>query len=172
MTGRFFWASTFLCVSHNYKYYIASLILVTLLTGCVNSSTNSTSGQSNETQSPTIPAKEAMYNNFNAFVDKFSSDSTFQLSRTKFPLKIKWYDIDNDKDSLIYKERSSFEMMDFRKKKSTGQYDQWEQKIVVDKNNTSATIEIRGIENGIMVDYLFEKINGAWMLIEIDDSST
>ncbi len=153
-------------------YSISSLILVTLLTGCVNSSTNSTGGQSNGTQTSTIPAKEAVDNNFKAFVDNFSSDSTFQLSRTKFPLKIKWYDIDNAKDSLIYMDRSSFEMMDFRKKKSTGQYDQWEQKIVVDKNNTSATIEIRGIENGIVVDYLFEKINGAWMLIEIDDSST
>jgi len=62
--------------------------------------------------------------------------------------------------------------MDFGKKKSKGQYDQWEKKIVVDKNNTSATIEVRGIDNGIMVDYLFEKINGTWMLIEIDDSST
>jgi hypothetical protein len=153
-------------------YYIASLFLVTLITGCVNSSTNSASGQSNETQTPTIPTKEAFDNNFNDFVHKFSSDSTFQLSRTKFPLKIKWYDIENDRDSLIYKDTTGFEMMDFRKKKSTSQYDQWEQKIVVDENNTSATIEIRGIENGIMVDYLFEKIYGAWMLIEIDDSST
>jgi hypothetical protein len=142
------------------------------LTGCGNNSTNSASGQSTETQTPTIPTKETIDSNFNDFVDKFSSDSTFQLSRTKFPLKIKWYDLDNDKDSIIYKDRSDFEMMDFRKKKSRGQYDQWEQKIVVDKNNTSATIEIRGIENGIMVDYLFEKINGAWMLIELDDSST
>lgn len=154
------------------RNYIASFFLVTLITGCVNSSTNSASEQSNETQTPTIQTKEAFDNNFNDFVQKFSSDSTFQLSRTKFPLKIKWYDIENDRDSLIYKDRSGFEMMDFRRKKSTGQYDQWVQKIVVDENNTSATIEIRGIENGIMVDYLFEKINGAWMLIEIDDSST
>lgn len=151
------------------RYYIASFFLVTL-TGCANSSTNSTSGQSNESQIPTIPTKETIDNNFIDFIDKFSSDSAFQLSRTKFPLKIKWYDL--DKDSLMFKDRSSFEMMDFRKKKSTGQNDQWEQKIVVDKNNSSAKIEIRGIENGIMVDYLFKKINGAWMLVEIHDSST
>ena len=154
------------------QHYIISLLFVTLLTSCDNSSTTSTSGQSNDTQTSTIPTKEAIDNNFNDFIDKFSTDSTFQLSRTKFPLKTKWYDLDNDRDSLIYRERSSFEMMDFRKKKSTGQYDQWEQRIVVDKNNTSAIIGFRGIENGIMVDYLFEKINGAWMLIEVDDSST
>lgn len=154
------------------RHHITSLLFAILLTACDNSSTNSTSGQSNEAQAPTLPTKEAVDNNFNDFIDKFSTDSTFQISRTRFPLKTKWYDLDNDRDSLIYKDRSSFEMMDFRKKKSTGQYDQWEQRIVVDKNNTSATIEIRGIENGIMVDYLFEKINGAWILIEIDDSST
>lgn len=153
-------------------YYITSLLLVTLLIACDNSSSNATNGQSNEKQTPTIPTKETIDNNFNNFIDKFSIDSTFQVSRTKFPLKIKWYDIDNDRDSIIYKDSSSFELMDFGKKKSKGQYDQWEQKIVVDKNNTSATIEVRGIDNGIMVDYLFEKINGTWMLIEIDDSST
>jgi len=63
-------------------------------------------------------------------------------------------------------------MLDFRQKKSTGRYDQWEQNIVVDKNNTTARIEIRGIDNGIMVDYLFAKIDDAWMLVEVEDSST
>lgn len=154
------------------RHYVTIILFVFLLTACDSSSTNSPSLQSKETQNQTIPTKEAIDNNFNDFINKFSTDSTFQLSRTKFPLKTKWYDIDNDRDSLIYKDRASFEMMDFRKKKSTGQYDQWEQKIVVAKNNTSATIEIRGIENGIMVDYLFEKVNGKWMLIEIVDGST
>lgn len=154
------------------RQYVKIILFISLLTACDRSSTNSASRQSNETQYRTIPTKEAIDNNFNDFINKFSTDSTFQISRTKFPLKTKWYDIDNDKDSLFYKDRASFEMMDFRKKKSTGQYDQWEQKIVVAKNNTSATIEIRGIDNGIMVEYLFEKINGAWMLIEMDDSST
>lgn len=140
-----------------------------MLTTCNNSLTNSTSGQKNETQSP---SKEDIDGNFNDFINKFSTDSTFQLSRTKFPLKIKSYDLNNDSDSIIYKDRSKFEMVDFRKKKSTGQYDQWEQKIVIGKNKASATIEIRGIDNGIMVGYLFEKINGMWMLIAIDDRST
>lgn len=154
------------------RHYLSIIFLVTMLNACDNSSTNSTSRQSNESQNPTIPTKEAIDNNFNDFINKFSTDSIFQVSRIKFPLKIKWYDIDNNRDSIIYKNIESFELMDFRKKKSTGQYDQWEQNIFVDKNNTSATIEIRGIENGIMVDYLFEKIKGVWMLIEIDDRST
>lgn len=154
------------------RQYVTSILLFTLLTACDSSSTKSSGGASTETQSLTTPTKETIDNDFYDFIEKFSADSTFQLSRTKFPLKTKWYDMDNDSDSIIYKDRSKFELMDFRKKKSTGQYDLWEQKVVIGKDNASVTIEIRGVENGIMVDYLFEKINGAWMLIEIDDSST
>lgn len=153
-------------------YYITSLLLITLLNACDNSSTNSTNGLSNKKHSLTIPAIEAIDSNFNDFIEKFSIDSNFQKSRIKFPLKIKLYDIDNDRDSIFYRDSSSFDMIDFPKNKSTSQYDQWGQKIVIDKNNTFATIEISGIDNGILVDYLFQKINGAWMLIEIDDSST
>lgn len=63
-------------------------------------------------------------------------------------------------------------MIDFRKKKSEGINDQWKQEIVVDENDTKARIEIRGIDNGIMVDYYFEKNDGRWMLVNIDDAST
>ncbi len=154
------------------QYYFTSFLFLTLFSACDSSSVNSSSSKSKETQTPANLIKEDVDINFNDFIYKFSTDSTFQLSRTKFPLKTKWYDSDNGRDTIIYKEKSSFEMMDFRRKKSKGEYDQWEQKIVVDKNNTSAKIEIRGIENGIMVDYLFEKTEGKWMLIAIVDSST
>ena len=63
-------------------------------------------------------------------------------------------------------------MMDFRKKKSDSRYDQWKQDAVLDKGGNKATIEIRGIENGIMVDYYFEKDDGKWMLVAVHDSST
>jgi hypothetical protein len=142
------------------RYFITSFLLSILLTSCNNNTANRLSVD-----------KETVDNNFNNFIEKFSTDTGFQLSRIKFPLKTRWYDLGNDEDSLIYKDKSGFEMIDLSKK-STGQHEQWEQKIVVGKNNTSVKVEIRGIENGITVDYLFKKINGAWMLIEIDDSST
>jgi hypothetical protein len=141
-----------------------------MLTACGNRPTHLADGGINELQGQIIANKEAVDDNFNDFIEKFSVDSTFQLSRIKFPLKTKLYDLSNDKDSIIYQDRAGFEMMDFSKKKPSGQYVQWEQRIVVEREK--ARIEIRGIENGIMVDYLFEKISGAWMLIEIDDSST
>lgn len=154
------------------QYILKGILLSFLWTSCDSNSTKSASRNSNEKQTITIPTKGTVDNNFNDFIEKFSSDAAFQLRRTKFPLKIKWYDLDNDRDSLIYKDSSGFEMIDFRTKKSIGQLDQWEQRIVVDYSSASAIIEIRGIENGIAVDYLFEKINEAWVLVEIHDSST
>ena len=152
--------------------FIISFLFIIILTSCDNSSTKTASRHHNKNLNAVIPTQDAVDNNFNDFIEKFSTDTAFQLSRTKFPLKTKWYDINNERDSLIYKERSEFEMIDFRKRKSIGLYDQWEQTIVVDKNNASATIEIRGIENGITLDFIFDKINEAWMLIEIVDKST
>ncbi|MFL5809267.1 MAG: hypothetical protein ACJ749_07070 [Flavisolibacter sp.] len=78
----------------------------------------------------------------------------------------------NDKDTIFYKQRSAFEMMDFRKKKSDSRYDEWRQEIFLEKSQTRATIEIRGVDNGLVVDYLFEKRNGKWMYVGIDDQST
>lgn len=119
-----------------------------------------------------ILAKESIDSNFTFFIEKFSTDSSFQISRTKFPLKITWYDIDNDNDSIFYMYKSNFELIDFTKKKSTTVNEQWEQKITIDTTNTSAIIEIKGIDNGILVKYFFEKINGAWLLVAIEDIST
>jgi hypothetical protein len=153
------------------QYLIAIFLLAVLLTSCNNCSPDTANGHSNETQTAVVPAKEAVDTNFNDFIEKFSIDSVFQISRTKFPLKVEWHEV-GERDSIFHIDKLEFEIIDFRQKKSTGQYDQSEQYIVVDTSNTSAIIRIRGIDNGIRIDYLFEKINEAWMFVEIDDSST
>jgi hypothetical protein len=109
---------------------------------------------------------------FNSFLIAYSTDSAFQIERTKFPLYIKQYDVINDKDTIFYRQRSEFKMMDFRQKTSQGSYDEWKQQVVLDEVGHKATIEIRGIENGIMVNYEFEKINNKWVLVAVDDAST
>lgn len=150
-------------------YFTTCLLVVILLTSCNESNNYKLTG---ENETAINRENEVIDDNFNDFIKKFSSDSIFQLSRISFPLKTKMYDIDNERDTIIFLEKHGFELMDFRKKKSEGKYDQWEQKIVVDKSNTSAKIEIRGIDNGIMVDYLFEKDKDGWMLVGIEDNST
>lgn len=82
------------------------------------------------------------------------------------------YQLEYDRDTVIYIGRSEFKTVDFRKNRSEGRYDQWTQEIVPDKSGRKATIEIRGIDNGIMVDYRFEKIEGRWLLVGIEDQST
>lgn len=137
-----------------------------------NSDNRKTGVTQSKLLSPIQSGIDPVDRDFNMFIEKFSKDSAFQLNRTKFPLRIKQYDIDNDKDTILYEQRSAFEMKDFRKKRSDGIYDQWKQEIVFDENDTKAKIEIRGTYNGIMVDYYFEKKDGMWILMNIDDAST
>lgn len=153
------------------KYYRISFLLLGLLASCNSNHTNSKTENTSEPQYA-IKDEKDIDSSFNSFINKFISDPIFQLSRIKFPLKIKQYNVANDRDTLIYKYRADVEILDFSMQKLTEQKKKWEQKIVVDKNKTTATIEIRGIENGIITDYRFEKIDGTWMLIEINDSST
>lgn len=149
---------------------LMGIILSTLWGSCNNSSNNETDVAIND--SGIISTGESVDDDFHNFIEEFSSDFLFQLSRIKFPLRVNIYDISNDRDSVIYINKSDFNILDFREKDSSQQSDQWRQEIVFDNNPTSATIEIRGIDNGIMANYLFEKVNGVWMLIEIIDSST
>ena len=109
-------------------------------------------------------------NDFNTFIEYFSKDSLFQISRVKLPLKVKQFDSEKDNYQIKYFGKSNFIKMDFRIKKSKGDFDQWKQDIKIEKNK--ATIEITGIDNGIIVLYYFEKRNGKWTLIEVEDSST
>ena len=75
------------------QLFITSAVLSALLTACNFNSTTSTNAQTDETHTPTIVVGEFAEHNFNDFIVKFSTDTAFQLSRTKFPLKIKWYDL-------------------------------------------------------------------------------
>ena len=109
--------------------------------------------------------------NFNVFIEKFSSDSLFQISRVNFPLKVK--ELDDDYESVEKKiNKNEYRKLDLRYNDSFAKRDlsKYTQNIKLEKNK--AIIEIRGIDNGIMTDIYFEKHNGKWNLISWDDSST
>jgi hypothetical protein len=145
--------------------------MIAAFSSCKSDSRKAEIPQSNQ-QASAGYFNESIDRDFNAFIEQFSIDSAFQLNRIKFPLPIKQYNIENDKDTIVYRQNSTFLKMDFRKKKSGSVHDEWKQEIVLDKSGTNARIEIRGIENGIVVDYFFEKRNGKWMLVRVNDSST
>lgn len=110
---------------------------------------------------------------FNAFLLKFNQDSIFQMSRINFPLKVKEADSDNDYKTIERViNKKDFAKLDFTlpKDAQTREFDKFTQKIKLTKNN--ATIEVRGIDNGIHSDVIFEKVNGKWNLKTWIDEST
>lgn len=137
-----------------------------LLTSCVNNPANKVDRNTNE--NIVSPHSEIADSTFANFIEKFSNDSEFQLNRIKFPLKIKWYDIVNDEDSIFYIEKNSVGFIDLRDKNN----ERFERRIIMDESHASTIVEIRGIENGLVVDYIFVWNGIGWMLVEINDSST
>jgi hypothetical protein len=110
---------------------------------------------------------------FNTFLKKFNQDSIFQISRIKFPLKVNESDPDQDYETI---ERiiqlKDFTKLNFEYPKDAlnKDYDRYTRNIKIEKD--SAVIEIRGIENGIHSDIIFEKKNGKWKLKTWNDQST
>ena len=110
---------------------------------------------------------------FNRFLKKFNQDSIFQISRIKFPLKVTESDPEQDYETIErIIELKNFTKLNFEYPKDalTREFDKYSQKIKIEKD--SAVIEIRGIDNGIFSDIVFEKINGKWKLKTWNDQST
>ena len=108
---------------------------------------------------------------FETFIDYFNKDSVFQVSRIHFPLKVKELD-DNFELTERIIQKAKYRKMDFiyDKSKANKLIDTYKQNIKV--KDDKAIIQIRGIENGIVADYYFEKKNGKWILTTWTDSST
>ena len=109
---------------------------------------------------------------FKTFFKFFNIDSTFQISRIDFPLKIMEMNGEmSDVEPRII-ELKNYEKMDLTYDKSfeTREYDKYTQKVILD--GSKARIELRGIDNGIHTDFEFEKIDGKWKMITWTDSST
>lgn len=107
---------------------------------------------------------------FESFLTKFNNDSIFQKSRVKFPLPIVEMDGDNFNEVHNKIEQKDYSRFDLTNNRVHQKEEGFTQEIKLYKNK--ATIEIRGIENGIMTDYYFEKIDGKWIFVGLKDAST
>jgi len=111
--------------------------------------------------------------NFNDFIHLFNTDSLFQLSRVRFPIPIQYADWKKDyeytKDTI---EKNDYRIMTFEYDESykTRDFDKYEQTVEI--NGNKATIDLKGIDNGINGAYYFEEINNKWILVSWVDSST
>lgn len=111
--------------------------------------------------------------NFNIFLKYFSKDSIFQISRVNFPLKVKELDSDENFETI----EKNIDISEYKKinlnysnENLTKETDKYSQNIKI--GTDKAVIEIRGIDNGIHTDIVFEKKKGKWKLITWIDSST
>ncbi len=103
---------------------------------------------------------------FNLFFDLFSKDSIFQTSRIRFPLKRMTQEIEKDSPSIGWIKKEYWKFLKLENKV----FDNYS--IEIQENIDAAIIEIRGIENGIYVNFNFIKENDKWILILWEDYST
>ncbi|MFD2940393.1 DUF4348 domain-containing protein [Flavobacterium notoginsengisoli] len=103
---------------------------------------------------------------FNDFFKKFNSDSKFQVSRVLFPLK---YQMNNDDfelaDYTISKDK-------YKVLKLNNKADEKYLKRIISINKQKATLQQRGLDNGIYIDYIFELKDNKWFLKTWIDQST
>jgi len=114
--------------------------------------------------------KNVQGENFDDFFNKFRSDSIFQMERVNFPLTLVTWDIDDNlATEEIDRENWRHLKLEYKDEFGTREIDEYTQetKIYAD----SAKIELRGVDNGIHVDYVFNKVDGQWTLTTERDYS-
>lgn len=103
---------------------------------------------------------------FNTFFSKFNTDSKFQISRVIFPLKYKANNEDFElTDYTMTKEK--YKVLNLNRKAD----EKYLKRTILIKKN-KVTLEERGLDNGIYIDYVFELKDGKWFLKTFVDQST
>jgi hypothetical protein len=143
------------------------LIIWTLLLFSCGTKTNDSTADKNTESIKTDLVEE----NFNDFFERFKTDSIFQVERVMFPMTIKSWDTDEDKPTTDKIEISNWRHLEFEyndeyAKREIDAYTQ-ETKMYAD----SAKIQLRGVDNGIHIDYEFTTIGGQWFLVSEKDYS-
>lgn len=138
-----------------------------LLFSCGTKSTDSTSPDKN-TDSLTI-SKTTDEEDFNEFFARFTTDSVFQMERTKFPFRVIWLTEDGETTHETEKENWTHLTFYYEDSYATRQVDAYTQKIR--QYSDSVVLEQRGVDNGIYVDYKFVRDNGKWILFTGKDYS-
>ena len=105
------------------------------------------------------------------FIKKFQQDSLFQFQRIKFPLTLKTIDFDDGAtiNESIEKEKWKYINFNYDQNFNSNQIDLYTQEIK--KYGDTMRLELRGIDNGIYIDYEFLKDGARWYLISEKDYS-
>ena len=138
-----------------------------LLFSCGTKSTETTSS-GKKTDSLTI-SRTMEGEDFNEFFQRFTTDSVFQMERTKFPFRVIWTTEDGETTHETEKENWTHSTFYYEDSYATRQVDAYTQKIK--QYPDSFVLEQRGVDNGIYLDFKFIRDNGKWILFTGKDYS-
>jgi hypothetical protein len=105
---------------------------------------------------------------FDNFILKFISDSLYQLDRTKFPLKSQQWDSDEVDSTRIEKNNWKTVRLFWGEEYRPQIYDNFKREM---RDTDERLFCWEGIENGINIEYRFNRIKGLWYLTEFNDFS-
>lgn len=102
------------------------------------------------------------------FLTKFSNDSVFQINHIAFPLPESYADSEKDYETV----KKTIQLKDWKHEKLVDFLNKLMVLSTIDKESKYRNIFYSGVENGIWVKYTFQRINGNWKLIRLEDYST
>jgi len=105
---------------------------------------------------------------FEDFIYKFISDSLYQLDRIKFPLKSQQWDSDEVDSTRIERDNWKTVRLFWGEQYRPQIYDNFKREM---RDTDERLFCWEGIENGINVEYRFNRIKGQWYLTEFNDFS-
>jgi hypothetical protein len=111
---------------------------------------------------------ETKNEDFNDFILRFITDSSFQLDRVKFPLKSQQWDLDEVDSTRIEKKDWNVVRLFGGEQYRSQIYDNFNKEM---RDTDERLFCWEGVENGINVEYRFNRIDGLWYLTEFNDYS-
>lgn len=143
-----------------------SFLFVFLLVGCTGVAKENTTDVQETAE---IEIAQNKNEDFERFLDNFSTKRTFQLERIIFPITV--LTPDADKIALAPTEekieKMDWELLDltYDSTYTTRDFDKYTQTVNFRKD--TAHVALRGIDNGIYADYYFKLIDGEWFLVTL-----
>jgi hypothetical protein len=147
------------------KKLIVILICCTALVGCKTSSNTPKTKPDGKIAATAsfAPPMNSKLEDFDKFYDRFHSDSAFQLSRVKFPLKGGYHTVDNSSKWTP----ANWHIMTTR----VYDVDKNKYKATYSKTENTFTQKVWIDSAGFYTECRFELIDGKWFLVYMNDEN-
>lgn len=139
----------------------AFLVLLCLVCGCSNDKKSACDGKQIQSSENRKNTKDG----FVDFIEKFSSDSVFQKKHISYPLKVSNISVEDDETNVSYINENEWLYNNICDTVIGSS------EVTVKVNKKKYIVEVRGKECGIIIDFLFKKVDDTWFMYEAVDSS-